>query len=558
MRKKIAMLLALILLLSTIVACANDNEEPAPPAAAEEEAPPVETEEEAPPAATEDDPAPPEEVSEEETEEEGWSGHINVTLPSLGATMEVWEEIAAAYMAINPGVTIEINDIDIDTYTDWLTAQIAGGEILADIVVSNTVAHFYPDGIFVDFSLYLNRPNPYQDNVPWREVMSHHAYTFDRRLSPDGQIYTLNIDTHQLPWFYNRDMFARLNIEPPSDWEELIEISEIILEAGYVPLSIGGDADSFYSGVYGWLVMRYTDQYWKDLMYRVAAQPGDYLFDPEIDGVWEFDITDRFIDDLDRVNFNPLRFLRMIVDGEAGPDSDRYREMNANFARVFPEFAGGPAFFGTSWSEAQDRFIRGEAAMTVDGSWFAAGFARTMEDAPEPFELGYFWDPPMRGDHIATEHVRRSTGFSGFLSVVNKTREQNDLVMDFMMFYISQQGQTMRMQGLDRINHAPSGSVQVYGVDLPEQWQDVLGPLALQMDGNAYNNPLTGFARGLFSEPESVREFQDLTQRFLNGNITVEEYSLEMHQVILDAIPRYLEHMGFREDALDDPSRDPR
>jgi len=93
---------------------------------------------------------------------------------------------------------------------------------------------------------------------------------------------------------------------------------------------------------------------------------------------------------------------------------------------------------------------------------------------------------------------------------------------------------------------------------MPEKWKAVLGPMADDVDcGNLYNNPLTSFARGFKDIQESVRQYQDNSQLFFKGEITVEELSKRLQKACVDAIPEWLKAMKYRPDALDDVTKDP-
>ena len=43
----------------------------------------------------------------------------------------------------------------------------------------------------------------------------------------------------------------------------------------------------------------------------------------------------------------------------------------------------------------------------------------------------------MQSEHVAVDYARSLGGPNGFIGVINKSKEQNDLSMDFMMFYSS-------------------------------------------------------------------------------------------------------------------------
>jgi raffinose/stachyose/melibiose transport system substrate-binding protein len=499
---------------------------------------------------SEEDPAEeqPEESSEEPAKE--LSGTVTISIP-MAQGLPVWEALADAYMEKNPNVEVVLDDKEAGPpYTDWLGNQLAGGETAADIVLVNTVVQYYSEGKFVDYAEYLTEENPYMGKV-WMDGLDPASY---RSNGPNQEIFALNIDSVQILWFYNKDIFDEVGVQPPTNWDELVEVCAKLKDAGYTPLTLAGDTQSFWEMTTGWLFRIYNDQYWRDMEPEVALKEGDYNYDPERDGTWEFDPTDISNDTPEKIKFNGLRIAKMVQDGEVGPDSDRYRAMYENFAKIIPEYVPD-GFFGMSVEEADQLFIQGQAGMKVDGAWFAAGFDKTMEDAPEKFELGYFWSPAMTDEHVAVDYARSLGGPNGFIGVVNKSKEQNDLSMDFMMFYASPEGQSIRYAKMEELDQAPSGPSLVYDVTMPEKWDSIFGGMGYM--GECDNNPFGAFARGFNDEQQSVRDWVDLAQQYFNGDLTIDEYSKQMQKVMQDAIPRWLDINNYRPDALDDPSQDP-
>ena len=139
---------------------------------------------------------------------------------SMGDEREAYEAVAKAYMKLNPGVNVVINDVEFSSYTTWLTSQLASNSTQADVVINNSVSQYYGTGKFVDYSSYLTQENPYADGQVWMDVLEESAY----RVTEGSSIYSLNVDNTQLQWFYNKEIFDELNIKPPSTWDELIEI----------------------------------------------------------------------------------------------------------------------------------------------------------------------------------------------------------------------------------------------------------------------------------------------------------------------------------------------
>jgi ABC-type glycerol-3-phosphate transport system substrate-binding protein len=161
----------------------------------------------------------------------------------------------------------------------------------------------------------------------------------------------------------------------------------------------------------------------------------------------------------------------------------------------------------------------------------------------------------MQSEHVAVDYARSLGGPNGFIGVINKSKEQNDLSMDFMMFYSSPEGQSIRYKKMEELDQVPNGPSLVYDVVMPERWASIFGGMGYM--GECDNNPFGAFARGFNDEQQSVREWVDAAQQYFNGELTLDDFSKKMQKVMQDAIPRWLEIRGYRPDALDDTNKDP-
>ncbi len=477
------------------------------------------------------------------------SGTITISLP-MELSKPVWDALAADYMARNPGVTVVVDNKEATTYAEWLGTQLAGGDMTADIVINNTALAYFALGKFADYSLYLNRPNPYMTGETWMNGLEPEAYSFNIF----NGIFTICTDSTQVVWFYNKDIFAKAGVEPPQTWDELVEGCQKIKAAGYTPLALAGDANSINAHM-GWLQWIYIDQYFRDMEPLALVMEGDYNYDPELMSAWTFDPSDRYNDSAAVVAFNSIRVLRLLLDGEIGPDTDKYKDMFQNFAKVIPEYVED-GFFGTDTLTAQNLFLQGKAAIFLNTTSFAGSFDKLMEaaSATDTFELGFFKSPPMTGDLVGVDYTREIGGQVGFVGVISKDKAQNDLNMDFMMYYLSPDGQAVRYQAMLENGLAPEGTSLVKNAVMPDKWRELFA--ALKYDGaHPASDPFFVFSVGL--DAECTREFQDYAQQYLQGDITVEEFT-SLYQASLQAsVPRYLTMMGMNSNATDDPSKSP-
>lgn len=497
------------------------------------------------------------------TYQSGASKSTLVLAWDFGVEKPVWEHIAEEYCKQRENVEIKLDQKEGSTYNTWLSKQLTVGTPTADIVINNGAASFFNKGKFVDFSQYLNRPNPYAENAVWKTLMEKVAYP---ESTTEGQIYSLNTEQVVTAWFYNQEIFEELGVEQAVgksvsewNWDDLIAACEILQRGGVIPLAIGGDYASFWSWQFGWLYRVYTDQYFRDMEELVVAQPGDYLYDEELQTSWFFDKEDKFNDTEDGYIVNKIRLAKLVEDGEIGPAHPKFQDMIKNLSRLVPAFVP-PNFTSLKPDDAVKYFLRGEAAIYIDLMSFYAGIERTFEDTGvEKFEVGVFQYPPMvshtQGVDVGVDYTRDTGGASGNYGVIYKNKKQSDLAMDFLMFLISPRGQTLYLETMARENIAPQGISLVKDVTMPEQW---VGKYDIEFSGSADSNPLAAFSRGFMDEPEGVREYVELSQAYYGSGGDLVKYCNDLQErACKNSIPYWLRSMQYRTDATQNPALDP-
>jgi ABC-type glycerol-3-phosphate transport system substrate-binding protein len=376
----------------------------------------------------------------------------------------------------------------------------------------------------------MDQKSPYS-NGKWRDQFNFQLQTVDLTRQ---ELISLSLESVQVLWEYNKDIFAKVGVQPPKTWNELVSVCEKIQAAGYQPISIAGDFNSFWAMEMGWLAQIYADQTTRSMIQLTRAQPGDYLYDPDIDGVWKYDPSDPYNDDTWKVNQNPVRFFKAVTEGQYAPDSRGMRTVWENFAKVFPKYAGGDAFFGTK--DALPLFYQGKAAMMVNGAWGLSQFkidmaklaaGETIESNNQAisgvtkFELGTFNMPSMEGPGIEAP-ARTIEVAVGFLGAIKKDKAHNDLVTDFLMYYSSKDGYSRALSASLAAGGSVSGPPLVYGVELPPDYQAMFANLSFI--GNCQKGYGGWLARGIGDVQEALRAFYDYSYNYLSGRITVDQW----------------------------------
>lgn len=481
--------------------------------------------------------------NEEVKEEEPYT--ITISVQAGTGVQEYWDAVKAGYEALNPNATINVDLKASEGYSEW--AKTIGADYknnTVDLVAINLVPDL-PAGATINWNEYMEEVNPYDaEGKAWKDCFNYNAQTRD---GVTGDFSALSLDSVQVTWFYNKDLFAKAGVEAPKTWDEFVKVCEALDAIGVQPLCVEGSYDSFYAMRMGWLAQMYADQTTRCDIELYRAQPGDYCYNPDTDGKFVLDLTDPWNDDAINVTVNPVRFWSLVYDGTLSANTPGTAAVWTNFAKIFPKYAGGDAFFGTT--DGLPLFWQGKAAITCHVSGFAVSFAETMkkakagettigegEDAIEGvqvFDLGMFNMPSMTNesgkfgaDEIFKAPARTIEVSTGFLGAFSRSAEQDAHIVDFMMYYCSAEGHSLAVQAGLNAGWTPAGASLVYGVTYPEDIQSAFE--ATEWIGNCQKQRCAAFARGLSDNQESTRKFYDLAQQCLTGKITPEQYAEQM------------------------------
>lgn len=515
------------------------------------------------------------------------AGTIVISVQSTD--VQTYQALADGYMALNPDVDVRVELKPSDGYQEFIRAQFAAGTPEVSIVNGNVVADLIQAKQFVDMSAYLDRTNPYTGQ-PWRATMDEVAV--QNMANPvTGEIYTLNLETVQVLWFYNKTAFEAAGILEEAEalaasdtnqptWDQFMEWCDKLTEAGYIPVAIEGDYRSFWELRFGWLARMYLDQFTRHEAELVRAQPGDWNFREGIDDAWEYDPTDPHNDDSNRITFNSTRKMIALRDGEQTVNGPEFAALYENF-KQFADRAAPPGWLGNS--DAYPLFLTSEAAIRIDVAALLGNFERDLQNLAEGryvsqaavpegeeaevlpaqdvaiFEIGSFNNPTMEGDYVDAP-ARTIEVNIGFLSVPKKDQAQNDLEMDFLMYLTSPEGFGVYLE--NRLDPENSTSTGINGppivkdVALPE---DLAGKFAqLKLIGNTEKDTAGTYrSRGISDYQPSVREWVDLAQQYFAGDLELQEF-LDQYQASVDNLfPEILEHLQLTEEDLASPEKKP-
>jgi ABC-type glycerol-3-phosphate transport system substrate-binding protein len=158
----------------------------------------------------------------------------------------------------------------------------------------------------------------------------------------NGGTYSIPQNFHYVGWFYNPKAFAQAGItETPETWEEFLAAADKLKAAGIAPIALGSKNR--------WPAQFYTDflvSYTAGHEYRAKLQAGEASFtDPEVVKAMEL-------------------WKELIDKGYFYPDANAY-----------------------DWTDAADQVAKGEAGMTLMGTWITGYWDANGLKAGEDYDV---------------------------------------------------------------------------------------------------------------------------------------------------------------------------
>lgn len=493
---------------------------------------------------------------------------ITINTQATEGAEEAWKAVAEGYKAYHPEVEIVVDLKPVEGYGEWLQNVYTTENPSTDIMNIN-LAGAIAVGNSVNYLEYAYNDSPYSDGA-WVDQFNYAAQSIDLARN---EWTALSLDSVQVVWVYNKEIFEKVGVQPPKTWNEFVEVCDKIEQAGYQAITMAGDYDSFWSGAMGWLAQMYADQTTRSMINVFRAQEGDFCYDPDVDGVWKYDPTDPYNDDPWKVNQNAVRVYKAMVDGTFTADTAGMRTVWENFAKIFPKYAGGENFFGTKVTGVPAIFYQQKAAIMVDVAQRLVQFKNDMDkvalgeevtsgdtviEGITPFEIGTFNMPSMEGEGIEAP-ARTIEVATGFIGAIKKDKAHDDAVVDFLMYWSSEEGQSKYLSAGIEAGMAPAGPSLVYGVKLPDDIQSMFDNLTFI--GNCQKGNGQKLARGLAGSAgditESYRLFYDYSYRYLTGQIDLEGWIKEHCANIEMYLPTAMETSGISMADIENPQNAP-
>jgi raffinose/stachyose/melibiose transport system substrate-binding protein len=241
------------------------------------------------------------------------------------------------FMELNPGIKVEYEIKTPDNYLSLLTTAIQAGEA-PDL--------FWHHGTATTDMANLTRQGALMDLTDHIDVSNYSQMSRDK-VTWEGKLYqtpAATIDTRAA--FYNKDLFKENGWSVPKTFDEFESLLATIKKAGYIPLSLAGRDN--------WNIL--------------------FLFEPILAAM------------------HP-DWIQEAAEGKARIDDPRVIDAMNKMIEWGEKGYYGAQFLGVDEAGQYLTFSRGQAAMTVAGSWTTT----TLENNNPEMNIGAFQIPTKDG-----------------------------------------------------------------------------------------------------------------------------------------------------------------
>lgn len=308
----------------------------------------------------------------------------------VGKPLEALSKVAREFEKLYPDTKIEFSEAPVGS-REYLVTQLAADQ--APEILNVNVEDVWQDvqkGWYVPLDAYLEQPNPFvEGNRQWWDLFKYQALSRGKA-APDGKMYCLTFDMVETGIFYNKDIFKRLGLSVPKDWNEFLTVQQEIKDVGITPLLVNG------VDVADWGM---------DLIFDQVYGPILPSLDLHQDPVREQSLTGY-------LDWDELAFL-------AG--KGYFSKADPRYVETFRILKTWRQYFPKSLNENLSRsFMTQKGAMWWTGSWTVN---RLMGDPNVKFDWGVFYLPPIPKSYsrFADGHDQVVIGGAGTQFEVTKT-----------------------------------------------------------------------------------------------------------------------------------------
>ncbi|MFD0693162.1 ABC transporter substrate-binding protein [Paenibacillus sp. GCM10027628] len=283
-------------------------------------------------------------------------------------------EINDKFMKENPEIKVTYEGMPGGQFADYIKTRLAAGDA-SDVIMlhpGSEVVKYAKAGYLMDLS-----------GEPWVQTFTKSTIG---EASSDSKTYGIPNDMVLLGIYYNKAIFDKLALQPPTNWDEFLAACEKIKASGVNPIAIGNND--------GWMTLAALLEMTATMVYGKDA---------------DFDA---------KLNARQVKF------------AGTWDESVKNWYALADKGYLTPKSTGVSLEQAQQDFAQEKSAMYIDGSWSVGG----IKSKNPNLKFGMFAMPAnKKGEPIV---VSASTGTTW---VVNAKTTKAEAAKKYMAFWAKEE-----------------------------------------------------------------------------------------------------------------------
>ncbi|WP_276356336.1 extracellular solute-binding protein [Cohnella caldifontis] len=373
-------------------------------------------------------------------------------------------KIIDEFQRANPNITIENQVLETELYKSKLKVLSASNS-LPDIGFTWAAGFMEP---YVKADMFA----PLNDIVDG-ELKDQFVKGTVEAYSYNGKAYALPVELNIVPVYYNKAIFSKYHLQPPTDFEYFMSAIKILKSNGVKPIALGGKE--------GW-----TASFW--YMYLADRLGGPDLLDQ---AVANNDFTDPNL-------IEAARMSQELVDQGA--------------------FSKG--FIGMSNDEAKPLFMNGLAAMYMAGTWEVPNYTTSPDTSQSvKYSIGYFKFPTIKGGKGDINDWVGGPGVALF--VANHSKHVRE-AKKFVTYFTKRWGEA----SVTEAGIVPATKVDTSKIQLPQMYIDLLNELASAKKVTNYLD--------VQMKPVAAEGHRNLVQALFGKQITPEEFVAQQDKLLKD------------------------
>jgi raffinose/stachyose/melibiose transport system substrate-binding protein len=379
------------------------------------------------------------------------------------AQFTIVDDIIKAYEGEHPDVDIQTEILANEQYKEKIKVLSASNE-LPDVGITWAAGYMQP---FVEGNMFAPL-----DDVLEGGLKDQFVPGTVEAFALDNKTYGLPLELNIAPVYYNKEIFAKYNLEVPTTYDEFLNVVKTLADNGVTPATVGNKD-------------RWTGSMW--YMYLADRIGGPEALNNAINRSGSFE---------DPALVKAAEELEKLVDMGA--------------------FVKG--YNGLSNDEAKGHFMNEQAGMYIMGTWELPNYT-TSPDVPQEFKdkIGYFKFPTYEG---GKGDIDSFVGGPGVGLFVSEDSEVKDVAKDFVSYLVEEWGK----RSVTEAGVIPATKVDTSGADLAQMYIDILDDL-----GSASN--ITLYADVQMSAGVADVHL-NMIQALFGGEVSPEEFAKTQEEAL--------------------------